>query len=122
MKKEILNLTQHIVTDEQVKDGVFEPHKEDKEKIKEILTFKNLPSKDDIKNRANKLRAFVITYGVDKVMIGGAPYLMSELERSLKEFNIQPLYSFTQRISIAKNINGEKVKTSIFKHIGFVEV
>jgi hypothetical protein len=35
---------------------------------------------------------------------------------------IKPLYSFSQRVSVEKEIDGKIVKTAEFKHMGFVEV
>jgi hypothetical protein len=58
----------------------------------------------------------------DAAMIGGAPFFMSTLEKTLKEYGIKPLYAFSKRESVEENENGIIIKKSIFKHIGFVEV
>jgi len=116
----ILNLTQHSPTKEQIEDGVFEP--EYKDKVRELLTFNNIPSKNEIKERARLLTGIAISEGVDEVMIGGAPYLMGALELELKSYNIKPLYSFTKREVIEVQKGDEVIKQSAFKHIGFVEV
>lgn len=56
-------------------------------------------------------------------MIGGAPYLMSALESTLKEKGVQPLYAFSERVSVEKTTEtGEVIKTSTFQHKGWVEV
>ena len=117
---EILNLTQHLATNEQVAAGVYEP--EHKDKVRELLTFNELPSKEEIKERARLLTGIAISEGVDKAMIGGAPYLMGALELELKSYNIKPLYSFTKREVVEVQKGDEVIKQSIFKHIGFVEV
>lgn len=46
----IINLTQHVTTEAQIKDGVFEPS--DKNAVKNLLTFTTIPSKEDIVERA----------------------------------------------------------------------
>ena len=118
---EILNLTQHIATTEQVKAGVFEP--KTKEYIQKLLTFDELPSKQEIRKRAKQLASYTkLTFKGErgKAMIGGAPFLMSELEYWLRKNKIEPVYAFSKRVSVEKEVNGEVVKTNIFKHIGFV--
>ena len=56
-----------------------------------------------------------------KAMIGGAPYLMAELEKELWHFGIEPVYAFSRRESVETvGENGEVTKTAVFKHIGFV--
>jgi hypothetical protein len=54
-------------------------------------------------------------------MIGGAPYLMAPLERALRRKRITPLYAFSERRSTEEKGNdGEIIKRTVFKHIGFV--
>lgn len=73
----ILNLTQHAATPEQIAAGVFEP--QDKEAVRELLTFETLPTKEEIHSRAVKLTIEALEHDVKAAMIGGAGYLMSEL-------------------------------------------
>jgi len=113
----ILNLTQHQGTPEQ---GVYEP--ENKQLVKELLTFDAPPTKADIDSRAAAL-ADIAVYHADcndcwHAMIGGAPFFMGALERALKARGIQPVYSFTRRES--KDLPGGK-KISVFKHVEFIE-
>jgi len=122
----ILNLTQHAPTPEQVAAGVVEPE-EGKKKIQRLLTFEDLPTAEEIQERAEALArvAEVLTkeYGHDSVMIGGAPYLMSALEKALKERGIKPLYAFSKREVVEETLpDGSVKKTQVFKHQGFVEV
>jgi hypothetical protein len=119
----IANLTQHKPTTEQIKAGV--EHLSEKEnEIKTLLTFENIPTIEEMEDRAERLAKIVKEEGVyDATMIGGAPYFMSILEKKLKEYGIKPLYSFSKREVIEEtNENGEVIKKSIFKHIGFIEV
>ena len=117
----ILNLTQHQATIKQVEVGVIEP--ESKEYIQKLLTFDEIPSKQEIRKRARKLAGYAkLTFKGEsgKAMIGGAPFLMSELEYWLRKNRIEPVYAFSKRVSVEKEIDGEIIKTNVFKHIGFV--
>ena len=120
MKKEILNLTQHVATESQREAGVFEP--KEKDEIKSLLTFEDVPTFEEMTKRAKYLSVLAITYGIDKVLIGGAPYFMSVLEKELKRHDIQPVYSFSKRISKEVEKDGKVEKINVFEHIEFVEV
>jgi hypothetical protein len=116
----ILNLTQHVLTEEQRKQGVVEPV--DKNSIRSLLTFETLPSPLEIRQKAVELANVAKKEGADNVMIGGAPFLMSSLEKELLKLNITPLYSFSKRESIDEiQLDGSVVKRAIFRHIGFVQ-
>lgn len=117
----ILNLTQHDATPEQLEAGVVEPDSETKAKIRGLLTFDDLPSKEEIDKRAFILAN--IADGYASVMIGGAPYLMGALENALRDNRIVPLYAFSERVSVDQvQEDGTVKKVAIFKHKGFVEV
>ncbi len=115
----MLNMTQHTSTTQQLEAGVVEPNRTDKETIKSLLTFEEMPSKEEIEERAIGLRIIASSYKVGEAMIGGAPYLMSALERELKESNIVPCYAFSKRESVERLEHGSVIKTNVFKHIGF---
>jgi len=123
-----LNLTQHKVSFEQVQEGVIDLP--DPEEVRKFLTFEELPTGEEVRRRAKALAELALAQanriypspdGV-KVMVGGALYLMSPLEAELKAYGLQPIYAFSQRISEEKEVNGEVIKTQVFKHIGFIEV
>ena len=120
--EKIMNLTQHIPTPEQKQSGVVnipERHKE----IKTLLTFEEIPNKNEMEDRAIRLTKIVAEEGYQKALIGGAPYFMSILEKTLKEHGIQPVYSFSKRIvEEQQDENGNVVKKVVFKHIGFIEI
>ena len=118
----ILNLTQHPATEDQLLAGVVEPLKAEKKDIKSLLTFTDLPVKEQVVHKAVALAYIAKGCGADAAMIGGAPYLMPELAKQLKDVGIKPLFSFTERV-VQKEVgeDGNVVKTSIFKHQGFVE-
>lgn len=128
--RRIVNLTQHEATEEQRTEGVFEPEVEFKSELKGLLTFEELPSKEEIQRRAQRIaRIAELELGYDdlrihkrEAMIGGAPYLMSALEKALKKKGIIPIYAFSKRVSEEKEVDGKVIKTQVFKHLGLVEV
>lgn len=67
---EILNLTQHQATSEQVEQGVI--NLEDSSDLKNLLTFNTLPSQDELIQSAMAITKIALDYGAKKVMIGGA--------------------------------------------------
>ena len=119
---QILNLTQHIATKEQIKEGAIEPEVEDKEIIKGLLTFNKIPCNTEIKAKATSLAKIAKKYGVPYAMIGGAPFLMGALERALRAYKITPIYAFSRReVSETTLPDGSVEKKALFKHIGFIE-
>jgi len=119
----IANLTQHRATKEQVEAGVVDLVERENE-IKALLTFDDVPSMDEMNDRAERLARIVKEEGTfSEVMIGGAPFFMSTLERVLKKEGFQPVYAFSKRVVVEeKEENGEVVKKNVFKHQGFVRV
>ena len=124
----IINLTQHELTPEQKTFIDIECYT-DRKKVKDLLTFTKLPSKEDIYYRALDLAAIVENI-VDQdehvdlflVLIGGAPYLMKPLIEELKRIGVTPVFSYTDRVSVeTMQPDGSVVKTQVFKHLGFVE-
>ena len=94
----ILNLTQHPASEEQKAAGVEEP--ENKEEVKRLLTFREIPPGHELVRRANVLANRAAEARYQHVMIGGAPFFMSALERALGDWGIQPLYAFSRRESV----------------------
>ena len=116
----ILNLTQHDSTSEQVLAGVVEPS--DKAAVRGLLTFNAIPSKEEMAEKASKLAAVAVNEKCGSAMIGGAPYFMSALERALKAEGIKPLYAFSVRESVdVAQPDGSVRKMAVFRHLGFVE-
>ena len=119
----ILNMTQHDATPEQLAAGVIEPSSEIKDYIKEALTFRSLPDEYTIHKRAWRLAQIATKSEAESVMIGGAPYLMSALERELKGIGKHVMYAYSERVSEDHvQPDGSVKKVSAFKHIGFVRV
>jgi hypothetical protein len=114
----ILNLTMHKATKEQIEAGVFDLHGEG---IVNLLTFEEIPTPDELEERATQLAKIAQKQKVRKAMIGGAPYLMPYLENQLCLNGIAPVYAFSKRESVEKELDGKVIKTNVFKHVGFVE-
>lgn len=119
--KKIINLTQHMATPEQIEAGVYEP--KNKDSVIKNLTFEELPNHIGIMVRAVNLANIAKKEGAECAMIGGAPYLMSALEKALKMFEIKPVYGFTKRESVEiVEADGGVKNASVFKHAGFIEM
>jgi len=127
----IINLTQHPASPEQIAQGVKNLHGDELAELKALLTIGELPSPDEIRDRAYDIAALVSSNGLGDdeedpffthAMIGGAPYLMPSLERALRDVSVIPLYAFTRREAIeALQPDGTVRKTAVFRHLGFVE-
>jgi hypothetical protein len=130
----ILNLTQHIVTPEQEAQLVVEPRMT-KEKIRKLLTFEEIPKKEEIESRATKLAEIAVSEAshyagdtdnevwITRVLIGGAPFFMGALEKAVREMGFQPVYAFSKRESVDQpQPDGSVKKIQVFRHLGFVEV
>ena len=56
-----------------------------------------------------------------RVMVGGAPYLMGPLCAALKEYGLEPVFAFTERVSVDEvQPDGSVRKTAVFRHSGWV--
>jgi hypothetical protein len=116
----IVNLTQHTILAEQAEAGVFDLPGVDHDILIRLLNFDILPSGREINNRAFAIAELAEKYKPDQALIGGAPFLMGALERSLRGNSITPVYAFSVRESVEEIIDGHLIKTSVFKHQGFV--
>lgn len=120
----MFNLTQHRATPDQVAEGVFEPAPDVKGEIQKLLTFDGMPTAYEIRDRAISLAYLCaeITAGVtNKVMIGGAPFLMPALERELRKLGMNPYYAFSAREVVEETAaDGTVKKSAVFKHRGFI--
>lgn len=122
----IVNLTQHKATQDQKEDGVVDLPEKLRDQLVEMLTFDDMPDSYEVINRANKIARMLDDFVKSKptaVMIGGAPFLMPVLDKALRNYGHRPIYAFSKRESVEKtNPDGTVVKTSVFKHAGFVEI
>lgn len=108
----ILNLTMHSATPEQIEAGVYDLPDKELSKLKKLLTFVDLPSIDEVRERARWIAAIAHEVGAMTAMIGGAPFLMRPLHEELYRFRLGTVYAFSVRESVEK--------TAVFKHRGFV--
>ena len=123
MSMKIVNLTQHNATADQVGQGVFDLSPELRPHLQELLTFVSIPTKREIELRAISIVRMVQSNHIecDAAMIGGAPFLMSELEFQLHLQRIKPLFAFSERVSEETTApDGTVTKVNVFKHVGFV--
>lgn len=123
----IINLTQHLATEDQKIEGVVDLPENLRNRLIEALTFNELPEKSDLEKHAqwiiNILKDFddLTNQYHFEVMIGGAPYFMPILEKTLREHKYFLMYAFSKRVSTEKVLeDGSVVKVQTFKHIGFV--
>lgn len=121
----IVNLTQHNATNDQIDAGVFNVDYDHNELdyLRSLLTFDSIPTIEDMQQRADEIAKIALRTNAKKAMIGGAPFFMGYLETALKSVGVQPLYAFSQRVSVeATAEDGTVTKQNVFKHMGFVEV
>jgi hypothetical protein len=118
----ILNLTQHPATQDQIEAGVINLAPADNLELKDLLTFDKIPNRVDLINRCTHIIRIANSYNARMVMLGGAPYLIAELDIAFSLEGYQVVYSFSKRMSIefTDTDTGEVTKTNIFKHIGWV--
>jgi len=116
----IINLTQHAATAEQLAAGVIDPVS--RKSVSALLTFVGGPTVDDIRRRAAELAMLAAESGAEAAMIGGAGYLMPALEAALRQRGIRPLHAFSARVSRDEaQPDGSVRKISAFEHRGWVE-
>ncbi|NP_835589.1 hypothetical protein Rm378p002 [Rhodothermus phage RM378] len=129
----ILNLTQHNPTPEQMEAGVVNLPDDQWNRVKELLTFEEIPDFDQMMSRAWEIAALAAGFFkksgetedilLGAAMIGGAPYFMPFLVNALMAFCIIPLFSFTKRVSVEEQQpDGTVVKKTVFRHEGWVDI
>lgn len=118
----ILNLTQHKATQDQIDQGVVDFDDETRAKISQLLAFDEMPDRNEMIERAHKLVTILRLKNHIRceVMIGGAPFFMYTLERALYMNEFNPVFAFSKRVSVEKEVDGKIIKTNEFKHIGFI--
>lgn len=124
----ILNLTQHTATPEQLAQGVVDLPAELRAELSRLLTVDDLPSRAEIQDRCEAVAGLIFETEADNVpaavMIGGAPWIMGQLVKSLHAAGVvQCLAAFSKRESVERidTATGAVTKTAVFRHIGFVE-
>lgn len=127
----IINLTQHEATPDQMAAGVTDMQKQEREALSDALTFDKLPSSDEIRDRAEWIAELAVHNGLggdygddphpDQAMIGGAPWLMGPLCDALRQRGIDPVFAFSVReTQESHQTDGSVRKVNVFRHTGFV--
>ncbi len=127
----VLNFTQHRCTPEQLAAGILDCPDSYFEKLQKLLTFDELPNHPEVWQRACLIADLFEQVAVDlaydysseeaslQVMIGGAPFLMSNLEDAFAENGIAVYYAFSRRESIEQpQPDGSVKKVATFRHAG----
>ena len=127
----IMNFTQHRCTQEQLDAGILDCPEQYRNKLSELLTFDELPSKEFVWQRAVSIASLFEVIAVDLgfdysnedmalyPMIGGAPFLMSALELAFEDVGLHCYYAFSKRESVDQvQPDGSIRKVAVFRHIG----
>ena len=115
----IANLTQHAASQEQLADGVVDLGRAS---LTAMLTFDDLPTRVLIEQRARCIAKLAQEANATHAMIGGAPYLMAQLEIELRRLGIKPLYAFSRRESMEQvQSDGSTRKVAVFRHAASIE-
>lgn len=117
----IINLTQHNATEDQLNAGVIDLQGDLKAALVTAITFPAVYTHEDLVSRAKRVVGIVRDAQVDcqHVMIGGMPSFMPVLQNTLQEAGYRVGYACTDRVSVdVPDGNGGVKKTSVFKHVG----
>ncbi len=125
---QILNLTQHRATIEQIDQGVFDLPEETREELTALLTI----TVDDVQQpevweveRNRRVTGIIglIPVGTKSAMIDGYLPLMFELACALWMLDIRVLKSHSERVSTERiGPDGAVIKTMSFRHLCFVDL
>ena len=131
MTNTILNATQHDATGDQQTAGVTNLPPAIAAAVRNNLTIDNIPTHNEIVRRCTAVVLLIEQHNYDngvscvgqRVMIGGAPWLMSFLEAELWARGFTPVYAFSVRRSeeVVDSATATVRKVNVFKHVGFVE-
>lgn len=119
-------MTQHTLTADQVEAGAEDAPQWAREELSQLLMFKELPTQTEVEGRARRIAEICwdicINSGIDHFMIGGAAWLMYPLVAEFKTFGLIACFAFSERVSVEEKCeDGSVKKSSVFKHMGFVE-
>jgi len=114
----MLNLTQHLATPSQIAAGVIDLAPTERAILVDLLTVPGLPTLAQIRDRCHAIASLAV--GHDTAMVGGASWMAAPLERALWAVDCAPFYAFSVRESVESVVDGKTVKTSVFRHDGFV--
>ena len=112
----MLNLTIYDTTPEQYDLGVVSLGEEEQKDLIQLLTFDDLTTNKEIKDRAARVASFADNHGCESALISGPPYLIKALRKRLKKLGITPFYAFATRV-----LDKDGVWTGEWRHKGFIE-
>lgn len=119
----IINMTIHNLTPSQKTDGGFEPSEEVKSKIKDILLIANIPTRENLEERARafaQLCSVINTTGTKFLIGSGTPSIQPMIVRELEKLGIDYVYSHSERECVeTHNIDGTVTKNYVFEHKGW---
>ena len=144
----ILNLTQYKATPYQAYKGVRDLNEEDFVLLKNLLTFEEderVPTKRDIAVRAMQIAVLAVkaaecedcarigghcggsctgasNWFQGRALVEGPGYMLPELVKALKAVRFYVVQPYTEGV-VTETItpDGEVTRTTVFRHIGFVE-
>ena len=115
-----MNLTLFTPTAEQSRDGVIEPDAETKNRINQLSTFTEIPTRETLERNAKEIVS-MIDPRFDGAMIGGAPYFTPYLEKELAKNGFEAVHSYSERKVIENTLeDGTVEKKSVFTYQGLV--
>lgn len=115
----VVNLTQHLSTPEQIKDGVFDLPEGLREKLVKALTFSAQYCREDLEAAAQEVVSIVKEIDCFRTMVGGMPSFMPVLEAALVKEGCAVGYARSERVSEDHvQPDGSVKKIAVFKHVG----
>ena len=117
----IINLTQHAATEDQLNAGVLDLQGDLKAALVAAITFPPVYTHEELVSRAKRVLGICKDSQIDcgHVMIGGMPSFMPVLQNVLQSAGYRVGYACTDRVSVdVPDGNGGVRKTSVFKHVG----
>lgn len=122
--KKILNVSNHTLTQEQITDlknkyGEIELL----ELPEDLKRFWSKLTPNNYQDICEDIDEYINNEFIDIIHLAGftpaVVYLIRINEYLIDEGEIKFIYSYSERISEEKEVNGEVIKTSIFKHKGW---
>jgi hypothetical protein len=122
MSRTVINITQHNTSPDQVEAGIEDLSPDHKTRLKELLTFDEIPHLGDIWQRADTIVSFLTDEcGLDPdkhaIMVGGAPFFLPALVEELRTEGFIVYHAFTKRVVEEK----DGVKKAVFRHEGLIK-
>lgn len=118
----IANITQHMASPEQQKEGVVNGCDSLRQWVAEKLTFSATYTAEDMNLAAKELAEWAAE-NYQAAMIGGMPSFMPVLQQALLTAGVDVYYARSERVSQdQRQPDGSVRKIAIFKHLGFFKV